>query len=74
MKMLSQLVLHRLHHIGEGIPVDPVHDIVGLPAAHLHDIGVRDPQGVSDGDIVMPQIVEPKVRKAGKADRPPETI
>ena len=59
-----QLFLLCLHHIGQCIAVDPLHDIVGLPTSHLHDVGIWHAQGVRDRNVVVPKIMKAKLRLA----------
>ena len=63
-EMGIQFFLLCLHHIGQCIAVDALHDIISFPATHLHDVGIGHTQGVRDRDIVMPEVVKTKPRLA----------
>ena len=60
--------------VGKRAAIDLLQNGVSLPAAGLHDILIRDPEGVPDRCRICTQIVEAEIREAGSLSRDLETL
>ena len=75
LKVAEDLLIHLSGLIVNGSSVHRFHHAVRRPAAPLHDVLIRDPDGVHDAGGVMPEVMEAEsIRKMGKLQRPAEAV
>lgn len=56
--MCIRTISHFLLPVTHGVPVYRFQHSVGFPAAFLHNIGIRDTQGVTNGSGIVPEVME----------------
>ena len=67
LKVAKDLLIHLPGLIIDRSSVHRFHHAVRRPTAPLHDVLIRDPDGVHDAGGVMPEVMEAEsIRKMGK--------
>ena len=75
LKVAEDLLVHLSGLVINGSSVHSFHHTVRRPTAPLHDVLIRDPDGVHDAGSIMPKVMEPKsVREMGKFYSPAKAI
>ena len=55
---------HILVLIRQSMPINIFHDVIGHPPAALHDVAVRDQDGMQGADHIMAVVMEAEGREA----------
>ena len=73
-KMGVRLLVHFLRLVIHGMAVDGLQDTIGRPSATLHDVCVRNAEGVLNRCGVVPEVVETEVRNVQAVRHPLEHL